>query len=81
MALWLVTVGSDSRVGYPRSQRLDDRPCPAVQAWGVDGVAKHQAWIEEADGDPLAGLSAAEARAIAMDVHRAGRAAREGARR
>lgn len=75
-ALWLVTVGSRSRSRPITSQRIDDRPCPSIQANGIEGVRDGQAWIEEADSDPVAGLSWREARDIANEVARAGAAAR-----
>lgn len=70
MPLWLVTVGMQ---GPPRSRRIDDGPCPGIQAHGIGGVAQNQWWIEESDVDPLLGLTEPEARAIANAVTRANR--------
>ena len=66
MALWLVVVGArrgrDARL--PRSFNLDARPCPAVTATGVGGAERYQLWLEEADVDPLRGLTGEPARAV-----------------
>lgn len=76
MALWLVTAANPS--GNPGltgglagaiARRIDDRPFPTVQAHGIAGVAIHQCYIEEADADPTAGLTAKQVRAIANHVH------------
>jgi hypothetical protein len=67
VTLWLVTVGMQSP---PRARRIDDRPCPCVQAWSIDGVAKHQHWIEESDCNPIRGMTEPQIRAAANRANR-----------
>jgi hypothetical protein len=78
MALWLVTAGYLSE---PSAQRIDDRPCPCIQAAGINGVRDGQSWIEESDSNPIRGMSARDVREAAKTVARAGAARRAASRR
>ena len=78
MGLWLITAGY---LKDPSAQRIDDRPCPCIQAMGIDGVRDGQSWIEWSDLNPIRGMTPAEVRAAATAVARAGSADRAGARR